>query len=108
MATGNLEELTDREGFLRSLDDWDESVAERLAANAGITLTDDHWLVLRLARAYYEDHGIFPANRVLLAKMRESHGDEKGTSIFLMHLFTGKPRRFIAMISGLPKPTNCD
>jgi len=40
--------------------------------------------------------------------MRENHGEEKGSSIFLMQLFTGKPRRYIAMISGLPKPTNCD
>ncbi len=106
--TGSLEAITDTEGFLRSLSDWNESVAESIAAKAGITLSDDHWLVLNLVRAYYEDHGIFPANRVLLAKLRENHGDEKGSSIFLMQLFTGKPRRYIAMISGLPKPTNCD
>lgn len=98
----------DPEGFLRRIDDWDETAADELANNAGLALTDSHWEVIRIAKAYYEEHAIFPANRVLMTKMKQELGEEKGTSIYLMQLFTGKPRRFIAMVAGLPKPSNCE
>ncbi len=98
----------DTEGFLKSIDDWDEAVAEWLAIQAGITLTNAHWEVINIARNYQQEKGIFPVNRVLIKLMREQLGENKGSSIYLMQLFTGKPRRFIAMIAGLPKPTNCD
>ncbi|MBT4491982.1 MAG: TusE/DsrC/DsvC family sulfur relay protein [Gammaproteobacteria bacterium] len=98
----------DKEGFLRHLSDWDKGVADQLADNAGIKLTEAHWEVIGLTRDYYQKHNIFPVNRVLIQRMREELGEDKGSSIYLMQLFTGKPRRFVAMISGLPKPTNCD
>ena len=99
---------TDAEGFLRHIDDWNENVAELLAAGVGIALEDGHWEVIRIARNYYESHAIFPANRVLISRMKQELGEDKGDSIYLMGLFTGKPRRHIALIAGLPKPSNCD
>ena len=98
----------DAEGFLRAIDDWNETVADLLAAQADIVLTEAHWEVINLARQYQQERRIFPANRVLIKLMREQLGENKASSIYLMQLFTGKPRRFIAMIAGLPKPTNCD
>ena len=98
----------DSEGFLRSLDDWNETVATAIARQANIVLTDAHWEVIELARNYQLERGIFPANRILISLMRDLLGEEKASSIYLMQLFTGKPRRYIAMIAGLPKPTNCD
>ena len=98
----------DAEGFLRAIADWNETVADLLAAQANIVLTEAHWEVIYLARQYQQERRIFPANRVLIKLMREQLGEDKASSIYLMQLFTGKPRRFIAMIAGLPKPTNCD
>ena len=98
----------DAEGFLTSISDWDQAVAELLAIRAGITLTDAHWEVINIARNYQKEKGIFPVNRVLTKLMREQLGGSKASSIYLMQLFTGNPRRLIAMIAGLPKPNNCD
>ena len=98
----------DAEGFLRAIADWNETVADLLAAQANIVLTEAHWEVIYLARQYQQERRIFPANRVLIKLMREQSGENRASSIYLMQLFTGKPRRFIAMIAGLPKPTNCD
>lgn len=98
----------DKEGFLREIRDWNKDVAAQLAASAGIELTDNHWEVIDLARSYYQQYNLFPANRVLVHLMSEQLGEDKASSIYLMQLFTGKPRRYIAMISGLPKPSNCD
>lgn len=99
---------TDKEGFLRSLEDWNEAVADELAAADQITLTDEHWEVIRLVRQYYADYRVFPANRILVSRMKDALGASKGSSIYLMSLFTGKPAKVIARISGLPKPPNCD
>lgn len=98
----------DKEGFLRDLDDWNDQVAVELAAYDEITLTDDHWEVIRLIRDYYREYNISPANRVLVNAVRERYGPEKGSSIYLMKLFTGKPAKVLARIAGLPKPANCD
>lgn len=99
---------TDKEGFLRNTDDWNPAIAERLADLDGITLTDDHWEVIHLVRDYFQNYRLFPANRVLVTKVREAFGESKGNSIHLMKLFTGKPAKQIAKIAGLPKPPNCD
>ena len=98
----------DKEGFLMRRDDWNPEVAQQLAGRDGISLTDDHWEVLHLVRDYYEKFRLFPANRVLVSKIRETCGEDKGNSIHLMKLFTGKPAKHIAKIAGLPKPPNCD
>lgn len=99
---------TDREGFLRNLDDWSDAVAVELASMDCIELTQDHWEVIHLVRQYYESYQLFPQNRVLVKRIGETFGKEKGTSIHLMTLFTGKPAKVIARIAGLPKPPNCD
>ena len=98
----------DNEGFLRHTGDWNPAIAERMADLDGITLTDDHWAIIQLVRDYYQNHRLFPANRVLVTKVREAFGESKGTSIHLMKLFTGKPVKHIAKIAGLPKPPHCD
>ena len=99
---------TDKEGFLRNTGDWNPAIAERMADLDGITLTDDHWEVIHLVRDYYQNYRLFPANRVLVTKVREAFGKSKGNSIHLMKLFAGKPAKHIAKIAGLPKPPNCD
>ena len=99
---------TDKEGFLRDAAAWNPAIAERLAELDGVTLTEDHWEVIHLVRDYYENYRLFPANRVLVTKIREAFGESKGNSIHLMKLFTGKPAKHIAKIAGLPKPPNCD
>lgn len=98
----------DSEGFLRDLNDWSEEIAQELAAQDGITLSPDHWEIIHLVRNYYTEYRLFPQNRVLVKRIGEALGKEKGTSIHLMTLFTGKPAKVLARVSGLPKPPNCD
>lgn len=99
---------TDPEGFLVSLDDWNQAVAQHIAQSEGISLQDEHWDVINLVRDYYAVHRLFPPNRVLVKQMKLRLGENQGSSIHLMTLFTGKPARVLAKISGLPKPPNCD
>lgn len=98
---------TDKEGYLVDLADWSEAVAEQLAANEGISLTDDHWALIQIIRAFYDQFEVSPAMRVLVKHIREQLGEEKGNSIYLLKLFPGSPAKVLAKISGLPRPTNC-
>jgi tRNA 2-thiouridine synthesizing protein E len=98
----------DKEGFLRNLSDWNESVARELADSEGIELTDDHWHIINVVRQYYDEYHISPATRVLAKIVGDELGPEKGRSIYLMQLFSGKPAKLVSKIGGLPKPPNCD
>lgn len=101
----------DKEGFLRRLGDWDESVAEDLAKREGINLSPAHWEVIELLRVFYRDHQFSPANKALVQLVARELGAGKGRSIYLMKLFkahsNASPAKIACKIAGLPRPENC-
>lgn len=97
----------DKEGFLKNLEDWDESVAEELARAESVRLGQQHWEIIRLLRAFHRRHGVVPANRALVTLVRRELDAQKGRSIYLMKLFGGSPAKLASKIAGLPKPDNC-
>lgn len=97
----------DKEGYLRNLDDWSESVAMELARDENISLGPGHWEVIRLLRVFYNRHQIAPANRALVNLVKKELGSDKGRSVYLMRLFRGSPAKTASKIAGLPKPDNC-
>ena len=58
---------TDEEGYLANLADWEKDVADVMAKEDGIDLSDDHWEIINFLREYYEEYQIAPAVRVLLS-----------------------------------------
>jgi tRNA 2-thiouridine synthesizing protein E len=103
-----VEPQLDKEGFLTQLSQWNESVAANIANQEGIELTANHWQVLHLIRDFYIQYDLSPTTRVLVKIVKDNLGEDKGNSIYLMGLFTGKPAKLAAKIAGLPKPANCD
>ncbi|MEH6582169.1 MAG: TusE/DsrC/DsvC family sulfur relay protein [Halioglobus sp.] len=97
----------DKEGFLRRLSDWSPAVAEQLALAERVTLADEHWEIISLLRAYYQEFDSSPAMRPLVKYCAIKLGAEKGKSIYLMSLFPGSPAKIGSKIAGLPKPDNC-
>ena len=97
----------DREGFLRSLQDWTPEVAEQIAAREQLVLTDAHWEVIRLLRDYYREFDSSPAMRPLVKYCALKLGADKGRSIYLLSLFPGSPAKLGSKLAGLPKPDNC-
>ena len=43
----------DPNGFLLDLNDWSEEIAQDLATEEGITLSDEHWQVVNFLRQHY-------------------------------------------------------
>lgn len=97
----------DKDGFLRNLDDWNESVAEQLAASENIQLTEAHWEIIHCLRQFYRQFDLAPAMRPLVKFIAQELGKDKGNSIYLMRLFPGSPAKIAARIAGLPRPENC-
>ena len=98
---------TDKEGYLKNLDDWSEVVAEAIAQQEQISLTEPHWEIIWLMRDFYQQFEVSPAMRVLVKTVGQQLGKEKGRSIYLMRLFHDSPAKLASKIAGLPKPTNC-
>ena len=97
----------DPEGYLVKLEEWSPAVAEALASEEGITLSEEHWEVIDVLRNFYRRYELAPAMRPLVKAVGRALGEEKGRSIHLMRLFPGSPAKLAARIAGLPKPTHC-
>jgi TusE/DsrC/DsvC family sulfur relay protein len=90
----------DDEGFMTEYDEWDEPLANTLAANIGIELTDDHWKAIRFVRADFPAQGETATLRRIAVV-----GDISTKQMFRM--FPQKPAKKLAYIAGLPKPRGC-
>ena len=97
----------DKEGFLRNLDDWNQTVAQQLADQESIQLNDQHWEIIYLLRAFYQQFGLSPAMRPFCKYIKLHLSAEKASSIYLLTLFPGSPAKLASKIAGLPKPDNC-
>ena len=98
---------TDKEGYLKNLDDWSEDIARLIAENDAIIMSDKHWEIIHALRDFYSEYELSPAMRPLIKYIGSRLGSEKGSSIYLLQLFPGSPARVAARIAGLPRPTNC-
>lgn len=97
----------DEEGYISELDKWSKELAEIIAKDENIEMTDEHWEVVNFLRDYYEEYQIAPAVRVLIKSVKKSMGKEKGNNKYLYTLFPYGPAKQACKIAGLPKPTGC-
>lgn len=100
-------QITDEEGFLLDMSEWNEEFAITSAHKLGIDLTQAHWEIIHLLRDFYQEFDISPAMRILVKQTKLKLGEQKGTSHYLLTLFPGSPAKLASLIAGLPKPTNC-
>ncbi|ERS12168.1 DsrC family protein [Marinobacter sp. C1S70] len=100
--------MRNNEGFLEDAATWTNEVAQEIAQEDDIELTEKHWEIIYFLRDFYKQHEMSPpSNRLFVKAVREALGDEKGDSIYLMTLFPGTPAKTACRIAGLPRPTNC-
>ncbi|MBQ8707226.1 MAG: TusE/DsrC/DsvC family sulfur relay protein [Succinivibrionaceae bacterium] len=97
----------DSEGYLKSDQDWNRQIAQELAQEEEITLTDEHWELIEFVQSFYRAYNTTPAMRMLVKAVKEKYGEEKGNSIYLHRLFPKGPAKQISKIGGLPKPVKC-
>jgi dissimilatory sulfite reductase related protein len=87
------------EGYLEDPSQWNREIAEELAKETGIELTDKHFEVLEYLR---EQHAT--GVPLTIRKVGKSGiVDIKG----LYALFPGGPLKYSSKIAGIPKPVSC-
>ena len=60
---------TDSEGYLKETAEWSEPLAVTIAEKEGITLSPEHWEVVRFVRDFYLEFNTSPAIRMLVKAM---------------------------------------
>ena len=98
---------TDEEGYITDISLWSEGLADLIAQDESIAMTDEHWEVVNFLREYYEEYQVAPAVRVLTKAIKKRLGADKGNSGYLYELFPYGPAKQACKIAGLPKPTGC-
>ncbi|WP_372734822.1 TusE/DsrC/DsvC family sulfur relay protein [Nocardioides sp.] len=88
------------EGFMTDPAEWTEPLAEALAAQIGLDLTEEHWKAIRFLREDFAEQGETPTLRRISVV-----GGIPTKSLF--QLFPQKPAKKLAYVAGLPKPHGC-
>ena len=93
--------------YLDNLPQWSRDLALELAQSEGLSLANEHFEILIIARTFYADYGFSPSMRPLCKQVTAELGVDKGRSLYLNKLFSGSPAKIAAKLAGLPKPKNC-
>ena len=97
---GDRQIHVDGEGFLTDYAEWDDDLAQSLAKQVDIELTDAHWKAIRFLREDFKAQGQTPTLRRVSVVGGVPTKD-------LFTLFPKKPAKKMAYIAGLPKPQGC-
>lgn len=107
MDFGGKQVEVDDDGYISNLDDWTPELAQFMADQDGITLTDAHWEVINFLREYYKKYQIAPMIKILVKEIGKAMGPEKGNTKYLYELYPAGPAKQACRYAGLPKPTGC-
>ena len=102
LRVGDRDVATDAEGYLLDLADWSEAFVRAQAAREGLTLTAEHWDVIRFLRAHFHEHGVQAQVRVMIRHFAKAWGPARGTNHYLHAIFPrGGPQKQGNRLAGL-------
>jgi TusE/DsrC/DsvC family sulfur relay protein len=87
------------DGYLLDKSQWDRQVAEALAKEMGITLTDEHWQIIDYLRRQYEEDIEMTIRKLGMSGLADIKE--------LYELFPVSPLKIASKIAGLPLPKTC-
>ena len=95
---------TDEEGFLLDPSEWNMEVAQQIADDLGVEMTDAHWELVMYIRRHFEDQFAVPELRTVLKYLKETHGPEQATRKYVYRLFPYGYGQQPCKIAGMRKP----
>lgn len=101
----NGEEIeTTPSGFLVNLEDWNKEIAQVIADEEGVALTEKHWDIINYLRdEYINNSGNQPNTRNMTKAMASAWGEKTLNAKVLYDLFPGNPSKQAGRIGGLPE-----
>ena len=100
---GKTIELDD-EGYLLDPSDWTMAVAEALAREESMELTEERLEIVHFVREQFEERECIPEMRSLLKVLRDRHGKEIATRKYVYRLFPYGYGQQACKIAGMRKP----
>lgn len=95
---------TNPNGYLVELSDWNETVAQAIAAKEGIEMTQRHWdLINYLRDEYFNNNENQPNTRNIVKAMQQLWGDKSVDAKAVYDLFPLDPSKQGGRIAGLPE-----
>ncbi len=94
---------TNEKGYLLDPNDWNEKVAEIIAAEEEVSLGEKHWDILQYLRDEYLNHGGNQPNERTILKAMSAKWGTKATSKDMYALFPHMPSKQGGKIAGLPE-----
>ena len=94
-----VEVKVSNEGYLEDMTQWNKEIANEIAKELGIELTEKHFEVLNFLR----EKTIAKESLTIRSVGKSGIVDIKG----LYELFPKGPLKFSSKIAGIPKPTSC-
>ncbi|GAB55038.1 sulfurtransferase tusE [Glaciecola punicea ACAM 611] len=107
IIVNGVEIETDKEGYLRKSEQWNNEVAQHIAYLENIEMTGERWQIVHFVRDFYTTYDTSPAMRALVKALQRTHGPDKGNSRYLYRLFPKGPAKIPTKLAGLPKPAKC-
>ena len=99
-----VEKETNDDGYLLEPDYSDEAV-NVIAEACGITMTEQHWKVVRYLREKYKEEGHTPNLRNLIKGLQEEGDMPEADSALMFELFPdGGAAKEGCKVGGLPQP----
>ena len=95
----------DSEGYLVRPGDWDEAIANEIAKEEGIELSEAYWPLLRYIRDSFTENDIAPDVRHLISYLADTNGWTKKEA--KQHVFELFPYGYVKQackIAGMKKP----
>lgn len=104
----DINQIINREGNIPEVDllelgDWSAQIAQELAKEEDITLSNEHWDVINFLRDHYQRCGPCPNGRAVLGLLEENFSQQGGKK-YLYQLFPRGPVVQACKIAGLPLP----
>lgn len=99
LAINNTLINVNEEGYFTDPGQWTPEIAQDIATQEGITLTDKHFEVLDFLRAKFNEGTALSIRKVGksgIVNIKEFYG-----------LFPGGPLKVSSKIAGIPKPVSC-
>jgi tRNA 2-thiouridine synthesizing protein E len=87
------------EGYLTKLEQWNREVAQAIANEEQIELSDEHWPVLEFLQNQYKNDVPLSIRKVGKSGIIDIKG--------FYALFPGGPLKKASRIAGIPKPASC-
>jgi tRNA 2-thiouridine synthesizing protein E len=104
MQIAGREVSFNKKGHVARFGDWDNALAEALAAREGLELTDCHWTVISFLRDYYGFHEMPPSPKVIIRAIgHEVSTHNRCTRKNLESLFPNGGCKQACRIAGLPE-----